>query len=619
MDVNARARETIQASTEQLSSEGLDAAIRVSSQHRSKPTLPDLENPFDAPQVSGRRSQDSATLRTPPQGNARATAKVPSGLDDTVQRDPLLGLRLGEYVVRERIGVGGMGLVYRGEQPVIGKPVAIKILRPDVVDKPIHMERLLAEARAVNAIRHRGIIDIFSFGQTPDGRQYFVMEFLEGTALDTYIAERGVLTPQEMLGFSEEILAALAAAHEAGVIHRDLKPNNIFLVKPPGGGKYVKVLDFGLAKLSNSAEVGSPQTQAGLIVGTPEYMAPEQIRAEPVSAKTDLYAFGILAFQMLTGQLPFTANSPAEYLVRHLERTPPAPIELMPDIPPELSELVVSLLAKDPKDRPAMAQVRAVLRQISQNLVRGSNEAYPTQHARPTPRSVEPPSAKTPPLPEPAPVASPGSPQQTGFQAAIPKLNRLLLGVSGVLLALLIAGGYFVLRRLPRESPAPVYAPAPTPGKAPPLEKKAEAPEEPSPPSATVPTTAQPPATAVVPSPKPDAVPPPQAVPEDPPPVSNPGPSVDAVPSGKESKPSTSKPSGLERRDKRLLVRVRKLEDRMRHDLREGVKPALAADLLRKLRLNVENNAFSDKQLSAQLDNWEQFFLRDVNNPERTP
>jgi len=287
----------------------------------------------------------------------------------TVLRDPLIGVMLGEYKVEERVGLGGMGLVYRGVQPLIRKSVAIKVLRPEICDSASHVERLLAEARAVNAIRHRGIIDIFSFGKTPDGRQYLVMEFLDGVALDTHITNRGVLAPTEAVSILEEVCAALAAAHGAGIIHRDLKPNNIFLVKQGYGQPYVKILDFGLAKQGLPPGGTSPQTHFGLVVGTPEYMAPEQARGENVGPKTDLYALGVVAFQMLTGHLPFDANSPMEFVVKHLEHEPPLVVDEQPDVPRELSDLVSQLLSKSPEDRPGSAEeVRRALRRIARAL-----------------------------------------------------------------------------------------------------------------------------------------------------------------------------------------------------------------------------------------------------------
>src|SRR4051812_37182726 len=325
----------------------------------------------------------------------------------TVLRDPLIGAMLGEYKVEERVGLGGMGLVYRGVQPVIRKSVAIKVLRPEICDSASHVERLLAEARAVNAIRHRGIIDIFSFGKTPDGRQYLVMEFLDGVALDTHISNRGVLAPTEAVSILEEVCAALAAAHGAGIIHRDLKPNNIFLVKQGYGQPYVKILDFGLAKQGLPPGGTSPQTHFGLVVGTPEYMAPEQARGENVGPKTDLYALGVVAFQMLTGHLPFDANSPMEFVVKHLEHEPPLVVDEQPDVPRELSDLVSQLLSKSPEDRPGSAEeVRRALRRLARTLPQEvTNVGIPRMQLAllgtpdPQPGTPNPPSPATQPQP----------------------------------------------------------------------------------------------------------------------------------------------------------------------------------------------------------------------------
>jgi len=323
-------------------------------------TLPGVPTPAAPPRLGGEAE--------PPVSGVPAPAPAPSKVK-TVLRDPLIGVMLGEYKVEERVGLGGMGLVYRGVQPLIRKSVAIKVLRPEICDSASHVERLLAEARAVNAIRHRGIIDIFSFGKTPDGRQYLVMEFLDGVALDTHITNRGVLAPTEAVSILEEVCAALAAAHGAGIIHRDLKPNNIFLVKQGYGQPYVKILDFGLAKQGLPPGGTSPQTHFGLVVGTPEYMAPEQARGENVGPKTDLYALGVVAFQMLTGHLPFDANSPMEFVVKHLEHEPPLVVDEQPDVPRELSDLVSQLLSKSPEDRPGSAEeVRRALRRIARAL-----------------------------------------------------------------------------------------------------------------------------------------------------------------------------------------------------------------------------------------------------------
>jgi serine/threonine-protein kinase len=565
------------------------------------------------------------------------------GEEATTQRDPLLGQQLGEYVVRERIGVGGMGIVYRGEQPVIGKAVAIKVLRPDVVDKPVHMERLLAEARAVNAIRHRGIIDIFSFGQTPDGRQYFVMEFLEGLALDEHVAERGLLTPHEALGIFDEILAALAAAHQAGVIHRDLKPNNIFLVKQPGGGTYVKVLDFGLAKHDSARDEDRLRTQAGVIMGTPEYMAPEQIRCQPVSEKTDLYSFGILAFQMLTGELPFTAASPAEFLVRHLEYAPPSPLELQPDLSPELADWVLSMLAKDPDARPPMTEVRQTLRQLQRALARDATNVRgvvpPPARPAPAPRSLAqavPPAVKSAPRGTPSAEAPPaakaaprGTPSVEAPPAAVPPPDVAttammdvvvpprrqpgpIIAVAGVVVLLLGTGAFFALRRSPAPiPPVPPEAPAPV---------AQVAPEAPAPVAQVTPA---PPAPAPVPPPEapaPAAAPVAQANPEGPkdPPAApeTPGDTKpgDIVPASGEPAGQAVVVAKAERLETKLLGRIRRYErdfKRVFPPTRKDV-PAGALDVLHRLRARVDDaKTLSDlKAVSTGLDGWNENYLK---------
>ena len=295
--------------------------------------------------------------RVPDTGQQEALS--PEGLEGawetTVKRDILVGQRLGEYVVRRRIGSGGMGVVYEGEHPVIGRKVAIKLIRPDSSDA-LRSRDLVAEARATSTIRHRGIIDIFGFGELPGIGQYLVMEFLDGRPLDEVLQERAPLSLPEALRLITEVLGALSAAHGAGVIHRDLKPGNIFVVLESNGSEYVKVLDFGLAKQATAAHAPRAQTQAGMVVGTPEYMAPEQACGQAVSPRTDLYAVGVLLFEMVTGRLPFEGDSPMQVAVQHVQAPPPVPSSLVEGLPPALDAFILRLLEKDPDKRPGSAE-----------------------------------------------------------------------------------------------------------------------------------------------------------------------------------------------------------------------------------------------------------------------
>jgi eukaryotic-like serine/threonine-protein kinase len=288
---------------------------------------------------------------------------------DGTRLDPLLGVHLGEYKIESRLGAGGMGVVYRASHPVIGKSAAIKVLQWEYARDPTQMERLVEEARAVNAIRHRGIIDIFGFGKTPDGRQYLIMELLEGEPLDRVISAAAPMSAESTLPILDEIIEVLEAAHGVGVVHRDLKPSNIFLVSPPVGVRYVKVLDFGLAKQAEIPGGSIEQTNAQSVVGTPGYMAPEQALGQPVLPATDLYAVGVIAFEMLTGRLPFNAANAFEIMRMHVRNPAPAPSAIQGDVPPALDEWVLSLLEKDPEVRVNSAAIaRLSLMEIRRQL-----------------------------------------------------------------------------------------------------------------------------------------------------------------------------------------------------------------------------------------------------------
>ncbi|MBL8954316.1 MAG: serine/threonine protein kinase [Myxococcaceae bacterium] len=284
-------------------------------------------------------------------------AQSPLESEQTQQHDPLIGATVGEYRVEDRIGEGGMGMVYRGIQPVIGKPVAIKVIKPELAGTESTTRRFIDEARAANTIGHRNIIDIFSFGTLPGGEQYFVMEYLVGEPLSHYLKRTGALAPREAVDLLVELVSALSAAHAAGVVHRDLKPSNLFLVLEPDGKRLLKVLDFGIAKLLTNDR---PHTQPGSILGTPEYMSPEQVRGEPPGAEVDLYALGVIAFELLTGGRPFRGHA-AEVMAQHIDVAPPAVSTVTPAVHPTLDALVARLLSKEPKSRGTAERVLETL------------------------------------------------------------------------------------------------------------------------------------------------------------------------------------------------------------------------------------------------------------------
>jgi len=261
-------------------------------------------------------------------------------------------MQVGEYRVLKKIGEGGMGAVYSAVQPVIGKRVAIKVLAPHIAKNPELVRRFVDEARAVNKIGHPNIVDIFSFGWLPDKRHYFAMEFLDGHSLADRL-KRGAFQPDEARRLLRQICQALEAAHRQGIVHRDLKPDNIWIVQPQHGDSYAKLLDFGIAKLMGDVEEGQ-RTQTGIVMGTPAYMSPEQCRGVNVGKGTDIYALGMILYEMFAGQLPFRGSF-AELITHHLVTVPEAPSRHRP-MPRALEQVIMRCLDKDPAQRPQSAE-----------------------------------------------------------------------------------------------------------------------------------------------------------------------------------------------------------------------------------------------------------------------
>jgi eukaryotic-like serine/threonine-protein kinase len=277
----------------------------------------------------------------------------------------LIGRSIGNYKITRVLGEGGMGTVYLAEHPMIGKRVAVKMLRPDLGTDPGLVSRFFQEARAVNEIRHPNIVDISDFGKTDDGFVYFVMELMEGRSLRERLTADGMLPLADVVIISRQVCDALSAAHRAGIIHRDLKPDNIFLLEDPKqpGVLRSKLFDFGVAKLLGEQEkqVGH-KTIAGAVVGTPFYMSPEQALCQDVTAASDIYSMGVVMFEMATGSVPFSAEQLVILLNAILKQPAPAPSELRPTIPPVLDRLILRCLEKDPGVRPqSMEEVIAVL------------------------------------------------------------------------------------------------------------------------------------------------------------------------------------------------------------------------------------------------------------------
>jgi serine/threonine-protein kinase len=267
------------------------------------------------------------------------------------------GTMLGDYQIERAIGEGATGIVYAAVHPVIGKRVAVKVLKKELCNDADAIERFVDEARAVNLIGHPNTVDVFAFGEV-SGRCYLVMEWLQGESLRDR-AKRARLTLREVCTLLSPLARALAAAHEKNVIHRDFKPDNVFLV----GEGHVKLLDFGLAKLGHG-DPGVLRTAVGAMLGTPQYIAPEQAKGHAIDHRVDIYAFGVVAFELLAGRPPFVADNAIEMVAKHLMEPPPRLASLVV-VPRALDELVAAMLAKDPSMRPSMERVCTALDHVA--------------------------------------------------------------------------------------------------------------------------------------------------------------------------------------------------------------------------------------------------------------
>jgi serine/threonine-protein kinase len=385
----------------------------------------------------------------------------------------LTGQQIGNYQIVRKLGEGGMGAVFEAVHTQIGRRAAIKVLHGHLAENPEISARFLNEARATNIVQHPGMVAIVEFGQLPEGGAYIVMEYLEGETLTGRLRRCGGKLGIDGLQLFRQIASALAAAHAHGVVHRDLKPDNVMIVKDPeaAGGERAKVLDFGIAKVAEAGPASSNmKTRTGMMMGTPAYMSPEQCRgAGQVDDRSDVYSLGVMLYQALAGRLPFQAEGLGELIGMQMFSKPPPLRDLAPATPQELVNLVEAMLAKTPAERPSMNQVVAALEGL------GAARATPTpQGALPTP-VLPAPAMPTPVLPQAStPLPAPGAAVSTLSQAVgqggtLAGGGRGTAILSGVVAAALALGGVGLFQFLQgRKEKQPVVTVTPPPQAPPP-------------------------------------------------------------------------------------------------------------------------------------------------------
>jgi len=338
-------------------------------------------------------------------GSELSAPRPPEPLDPS--GDPLIGTRAGSFEIVRLLGRGGMGTVYLAEHPVIGSRVAVKFLHESMAQDPATVARFYDEARAVNLIGHENIVGIYDLSLLPPSRYFFVMEYLEGETLAALL-HAGPVPPAAALDVLLQLCDALQCAHDRGVVHRDLKPENVFLVRRHGRANFVKLVDFGIAKLRVARPAG--RTESGVIVGTPEYMAPEQCQDGAVDARTDVYALGVMAYELATGRLPFIERAVTQLLLAHLHRAPPPPSALAP-VDPAFERAILRAMEKDPARRfQDMAAFGEALREAAGRV--GTHTPVPGADAA-GPRTASP-------APAPAHTPSPGALPAGPAAAALP-------------------------------------------------------------------------------------------------------------------------------------------------------------------------------------------------------
>jgi serine/threonine-protein kinase len=409
----------------------------------------------------------------------------------------------GKFAVERILACGGSGVVVLARHLTLLEPCAIKLMRPEALEAPMARERFLREARAAARLKSEHVVKVFDVGQLEDETPYMVMEYVEGTDLEEMVLQRGALPVPEAALYMMQICAALAEAHRLGIVHRDLKPANVLVTHGADGAPRVKLVDFGISKLLHDPNGTDPMTTLqGTVMGTPAFMAPEQINATTIDTRTDIWAIGALLYHLVTGALPFpTAEAIIESLAIVLTTPAIPPSRHVRGIPPALEQLILRCLEKRPDDRPAsVTEIAEALAPFARSemvplpdqvrRIRGEAPEAPREEPTPVPQKRDP--AENSRL---APTLLPAELARSATTGAPPAAHRwvltaVVLSIGAVALVVVLA---FALRAPPAPMPTAAVAPvevAPVPHDAPDAAAEAPAPATSEPPAPTASSSA---------------------------------------------------------------------------------------------------------------------------------
>lgn len=425
--------------------EAADSPLRTLNDSAARP----------APQPSPLSVANPTAAPKPVAAPTPAPAPVPK-ITPVAKKPPadLVGQTLnGRYLVEQKIGEGGFGAVYRARQTQMGRIVALKVLHPKMAKDPQIVGRFKREAQASSLLRAPHTVQVYDFDQTPEGVMYLAMELLQGKSLHSLLYEGGPFDPVRTARVLAGIAVSLQEAHTQGIVHRDIKPENIYL-EPRPEAEFVKVLDFGIAKIvsgESGLHSGPALTAAGQTLGTLEYMSPEQLMGAQLDGRSDLYAVGILGYEILTGKLPFEGRTPAEMITGHLKTIPAAPSTRNPASSPLLDSILLKLLEKKRENRYKDAdELRADLKRVIDGETQVVKPiAAPLPAAQPTGKGEPSGPVQTIPLAQPDPRQAQIQPGPTGVHpVGKSKGNPLLIGVVLLLVLAIVGGGawFFLLR-----------------------------------------------------------------------------------------------------------------------------------------------------------------------------